>query len=838
MSLRRWGLVSLLGCSILASCSRSPQPGEVLDEARGAGRAATTFPHASEPYFHDMDGGVMLTAQEEAGRNMWLVWSGGNDRFWTNMTDYTFGAFDLLKIVSSHPSQGYSRKSRWKHFGLVNEPCFEPATGPDEAHRGLWLDKRVAGCGDDPFSNETKYPGVKIGSRGQPLGDGTTQPVGSYYGDPTGIMGLRLFPNPAFDEKAAKAWNAERYYTDPSYYNRKDLIRPYRVGMSCGFCHVGPSPVNPPADPNNPKFANLSSSVGAQYMWVDRMFIHNSNRPEGRRNYMFQLAHTFRPGSMDTSLVSTDYINNPRTMNAVYDFPARMGVAQRLWHEKLAGGELDNKQFNNFFETGPLTTFWSKEDATVRTPHVLKDGADSVGALGALNRVYLNIGLFSEEWLLHFNPVVGGKSITPIKIATAQKNSSYWQATEQGTPSTALFFLKAAQPDRLKDAPGGAAWLEADAMKVERGKVVFAETCARCHSSKGPPPPGDLGLNPKQCAGAGYLDCYKRYWKWTQSDDYKAKMRAIVKAPDFLQGNYLSSEARIPVSLLRTNACSPLATNALAGNIWDNFSSQSYKDLPSVGAITVNDPFTGEAKPYAMPAGGRGYTRVPSLISVWSTAPFLLNNSVGPFNGDPSVAGRIKSFDASIEQMLWPEKRDRDAILGNKVPGTIDRTTERSEVVIPLGFVPEALQPLQGRLHRWMPWLVAEGGDIVLGPIPKDMPVNLLANLRLRAESDDLSVLAAHVRDLSELLIKLKVDLAGVPQGAGDQELRQRFANVREPMLRLSKCPDFVVNKGHYFGTAEFNRQEGLSVDEKAFGTEPELSDDDKRALIAFLKTF
>ena len=34
---------------------------------------------------------------------------------------------------------------------------------------------------------------------------------------------------------------------------------------------------------------------------------------------------------------------------------------------------------------------------------MLKDGSDSVGALGALNRVYINIGLFSEEWLLHFN---------------------------------------------------------------------------------------------------------------------------------------------------------------------------------------------------------------------------------------------------------------------------------------------------------------------------------------------------------------------------------------------------------------------------------------------------
>ena len=38
--------------------------------------------------------------------------------------------------------------------------------------------------------------------------------------------------------------------------------------------------------------------------------------------------------------------------------------------------------------------------------------------------------------------------------------------------------------------------------------------------------------------------------------------------------------------------------------------------------------------------------------------------------------------------------------------------------------------------------------------------------------------------------------------------------------------------------TAEFNQQDGLSADEKAFGTEPELSDQDKRALIAFLKTF
>lgn len=63
----------------------------------------------------------------------------------------------------------------------------------------------------------------------------------------------------------------------------------------------------------------------------------------------------------------------------------------------------------------------------------------------------------------------------------------------------------------------------------------------------------------------------------------------------------------------------------------------------------------------------------------------------------------MKGFDAAIEQMLWPKKRERDALLGDKLPGTTDRTTQRSHVTIPFGFVPDALQPLQGRLHRWFP---------------------------------------------------------------------------------------------------------------------------------------
>ena len=121
-------------------------------------------------------------------------------------------------------------------------------------------------------------------------------------------------------------------------------------------------------------------------------------------------------------------------MNEVYELGGRLQQAMRWGKETLRGGGLDNKQLNDYVPADdPLAAFFRKPD-TVFTPRVLKDGSDSVGALGALNRVYLNIGLFSEEWLLHFNALVGGKPTTPIEIKVARRNSTYWEATEAQTP--------------------------------------------------------------------------------------------------------------------------------------------------------------------------------------------------------------------------------------------------------------------------------------------------------------------------------------------------------------------------------------------------------------------
>ncbi|MFO1024719.1 MAG: hypothetical protein U1E70_05995 [Acetobacteraceae bacterium] len=185
----------------------------------------------------------------------------------------------------------------------------------------------------------------------------------------------------------------------------------------------------------------------------------------------------------------------------------------------------------------------------------------------------------------------------------------------------------------------------------------------------------------------------------------------------------------------------------------------------------------------------------------------------------------MRVFNASIEQMLWPEKRAKDPVLGDAVPGVIDRTTTRSWVTIPAGYVPEILRPAQLLTGRALPQFINQSGDITIGPIPAGVPVNLLSNIQLLSESDNFIDQLEHVKKLLALLGALAQDLSAAPPNATDADLREKFSNLSAPMLALNKCPDFVVNRGHYFGTDKAPGESGLS-------------EADKRALIAFLKTF
>jgi hypothetical protein len=161
-----------------------------------------------------------------------------------------------------------------------------------------------------------------------------------------------------------------------------------------------------------------------------------------------------------------------------------------------------------------------------------------------------------------------------------------------------------------------------------------------------------------------------------------------------------------------------------------------------------------------------------------------------------------------------------------RLPGVIDRTTSRSYFRVAAGYLPESLRHWYDPFKRALPWLFGEEG-IEVGPIPAGTPVNLIANLSLISESGDTANVADQTKNVLDLVLRLKRDLKALPKDASDAEARKVFANLRGPLVELNKCRDFVVNRGHYFGTSVFKDKD-----------EPGLGDADKRALIEFLKTF
>jgi hypothetical protein len=707
------GAVALALTTILLAGCPQKKTELIQDEAKLAGKTTKDFPQITADVFKPMDSGIELTPEEIMGRNAWNLWSGGDEHFWNYVSQDSFGLLDLLKMLDNRT---YKRGDRFKTLGLVNEPGFQAPTKPDEY--GLMLDEQV-----------------------------TPEPAGideKIYGKPSGVLGFRLFPNPEFNEEARKKWDGNRYATDPNYWNNNKLVRPYRVGVACGACHIAPHPTHPPADPENPGWENLASAIGNQYIREGKVF--GPNVTKGGLFYEMLLSQP--PGTSDTSRIATDHINNPNAINPIFLLGARERLQQE---EKLAGGT--------------LALPGTKEVMPVA--HILKDGADSIGVPGATIRVFVNIGMFSEYWLTRHNRLVGLTPQQPFEIPYARENSVFWLATEERLGNIAAFFRRL-QPYHLADAPGGAEKITHDEAILSRGKIVFAEGCAGCHSSKQPPG----GIDPQSAEG-------------------KAWFRAEVMKPDFLENNFLSNEKRYPLSQIKTNAARALGTNAKAGHVWDNFSSQTYKELSPPDEVEFYNPFD-ETQPIKFRPKDRnvgpGYYRTPSLASLWSSAPFFHNNMLGTFNGDPSVEKRLEAFDDAAQKLLWPEKR-----LGK---ASIWRTQDDCGLHVRKEYVPEALRHLAGA-----------DGFIDFDVIPKGTPINLIANLQ-----PTLAEAPALIAKIKATFIKIRLEhLAG-------EEAVAELRKLVPYLLKVNNAPDFIEDEGHYFGT--------------------DLPDSDKQALIEFLKTF
>ena len=95
-------------------------------------------------------------------------------------------------------------------------------------------------------------------------------------------------------------------------------------------------------------------------------------------------------------------------------------------------------------------------DGSMRAvPHVLKDGADSIGIAGAALRVYLNIGMCGDYLMTLHDPIDGvRKAQQPFDMDHARAACEDWRNTEARMPA-AEAFLKTLRPVHLADAPGG-----------------------------------------------------------------------------------------------------------------------------------------------------------------------------------------------------------------------------------------------------------------------------------------------------------------------------------------------------------------------------------------------
>ena len=340
---------------------------------------------------------------------------------------------------------------------------------------------------------------------------------------------------------------------------------------------------------------------------------------------------------------------------------------------------------------------------------------------------------------------------------------------------------------------------------VDRGRVVFAENCARCHSSI----PESVGNEFK-------------------NRDFR-KVNANGAREDWL-GNDQPTKA----TEVGTYRCRALHSNHKRGHVWEQFADEDYHARPVVkGILEPHD-------------GGRGYYRNVSLLNLWAHAPFLHNNSVGPelcgwggdksnayelyrssyvdaslpgnpplakdkqpacWKYDPSVDGRFKLYVASMQDLLNPAQRvpkatkvDEDIVL-DIGPRIFDGKAEKRLI----GFtvrVPAGASAGNVGNFRHKDFIV----DLVRAKLK---PQELEARLGTILPAAEAKQLAAEMKTIGKAIVADPARLVDVV----------KEARARTPALWqvYSSCSAEIENEGHRFGE--------------------DLSETDKNALIAFLAT-
>jgi hypothetical protein len=381
----------------------------------------------------------------------------------------------------------------------------------------------------------------------------------------------------------------------------------------------------------------------------------------------WQVFTVARPGAVDTSGIPTDQVNNPGTMNAIINITRRPRFQEDVdkWR-KASSCPAGASERTCWCEPGKAGKCWERSVKREEIRHILKGGEDSIGDNEAVQRVYFNIGSCAEAcWVNHLtnlrelDPSQRGFGQTPFDIGQCRRDCPNFQAFEDRLGDIVNFLLTGRPTDLyvargLKDQRDLVEQLDREfgAGSVSRGRAVFADNCARCHSS--------------------------------QAEPFQARdSRALATEPGqtTMRADWLGNDKPTPVTEVGTYRSRALHSNHIAGHLWEEYASLTCRQRPP------------EANIKEAADGGRGYYRNLSLLSVWAHAPFMHNNAIGPElcgapgnpadlyrnpyvdgNGkllanpppcwafDPSVKGRYELFKASMEEHTGA--RERGAVRG------------------------------------------------------------------------------------------------------------------------------------------------------------------------------
>ena len=284
-----------------------------------------------------------------------------------------------------------------------------------------------------------------------------------------------------------------------------------------------------------------------------------------------------------------------------------------------------------------------------------------MGLVVAATRVYVNEGSGYKDWFPTWalNPYdLKGSEERGFKqkefdiLGKIRKDpKSPWMQTEVRMPNMALYLsthdgfpLKDAIEAEGKGGKNGKDYLTTDADVLRKGKIAFADQLR-------PLPQQQEARQPARPQDA---EAQKKAW------------RELVLRDDFLTDNFLSDDERYPCSELGTHIARSLSPNWDAGGGYGQMSSLGFK-LNQEGTEQVFDhDKDGKPIPLYNPLTGKHdikftakklFYRTPTLVSIWATAPYLHNNSVGLYNGDPSLAGRMAAYEDGMTKLLWPERR-------------------------------------------------------------------------------------------------------------------------------------------------------------------------------------